>query len=52
MKATLVKNSGENSDSIPYFLDLEIVTETVDAGTVFKIPVSVKLEGKSEVCIQ
>ncbi len=45
MKATLKKNSGENSKTIPYFLDLEIVTETVDAGTVFTIPVYAEFNG-------
>jgi hypothetical protein len=47
MKVTLKKNSGENSESIPYFLDLEIVTETVDAGTVFNIPVYAEFNGQS-----
>ena len=45
MKATLEQNSGENSESIPYFIALEIVTETVDAGTVFNIPVTVEISG-------
>ncbi|MBE2223534.1 MAG: hypothetical protein IAF02_18480 [Anaerolineae bacterium] len=48
MKATLEQNSGENSDSIPYFVALEIVTETVDAGTVFNIPVTVELSSKGK----
>lgn len=48
MKATLEQNSGENSESIPYFVALEIVTETVDAGTVFHIPVTVELSSKGK----
>lgn len=48
MKATLEQNSGENSESIPYFVALEIVTATVDAGTVFNIPVTVELSSKGK----
>jgi len=49
MKVTLEQNNGENSDSIPFFLNLEIVTETVDASTNFNIPVSVQLEGSEKL---
>lgn len=48
MKATLEQNSGENSESIPYFVALEIVTATVDAGTVFNVPVTVELSSKGK----
>jgi len=42
MKVQLKQNSGENAEAVPFFLELEIVTETVDADTLFSIPVSVE----------
>jgi hypothetical protein len=45
MKVQLKQNSGENAEAVPFFLELEIITETVDADTVFLIPVGVKYTG-------
>jgi hypothetical protein len=55
MKATLIRNTAENSEAVPYFVTVEIVTKTVDAGTVFQIPIGVDYNGHGktftfEVC--
>ncbi|MBK8989000.1 MAG: hypothetical protein IPM39_23500 [Chloroflexi bacterium] len=45
MKAALVRNSSEYAETIPYYVELEVLTRTVDAGSVFRIPVGVVYQG-------
>ena len=45
MKITLEKNRGADTEKIPYFARIEIVTLTIDAGAVFEVPVYVNAVG-------
>ncbi len=56
MKVKLERNTGSDSPTIPYFIELEVVHSTIDAGSVFQIPVTIKytVSGKkiftAEIC--
>lgn len=39
MKAELICNQGANAEAVPYIVRLEILTRTIDAGSVFEIPI-------------
>ena len=49
MKITVEGNSGAGGERIPYYARVEIVTITVDAGSVFEIPVYVSDAGQRKV---
>ena len=55
MKVWLERNTGENSEEIPHFICVEIITLTIDARSVFKVPVHTSYQGQKkrfsvEVC--
>lgn len=41
MRATLERNTGADTEQVPYTIVIEVVTWTIDAGTSFRIPVYV-----------
>jgi hypothetical protein len=45
MKAELISNEGVDAAQIPYTVRLEILTRTVDAGSVFEMPVRLDYSG-------
>lgn len=49
MKITVERNGGVDSERIPYYARIEIVTVTVDAGSVFQVPVYVSYAGRQKV---
>ncbi len=49
MKITLTQNSSIDTDRISYYARIEIQTVTVDAGTVFEVPVYVNHAGLNKV---
>ncbi len=42
MKAKLVRNTGSDSENAPYFVELDIVNATIDAGSTFTVPVEIQ----------
>jgi hypothetical protein len=49
MNITLTENTGADTDRIPYYARIEIETVTIDAGTVFDVPVYVNYVGLNKV---
>jgi hypothetical protein len=49
MNITLTENTGADTDRIPYYARIEIETVTIDAGTVFEVPVYVNYSGLNKV---
>ena len=49
MKITVERNSGADSGTIPYYARIEIVTVTVDAGSVFHVPVYAAYVGQQKM---
>jgi hypothetical protein len=49
MNITLTENTGADTDRIPYYARIEIETVTIDAGTVFDVPVYVNYTGLDKV---
>lgn len=45
MKISLERNTAEDSEKRPYFIQVEVVTATIDAGTTLEIPVNVEFLG-------
>lgn len=54
MRVTIEQNSGNNSQAVPYFANLDIATITVDFNTRFQVPITRPTHGKTnfsaEVC--
>ena len=49
MKIKLIENNGANTDRIPYYAQIEIQTATIDAGSIFDVPVHVNHYGLKKV---
>lgn len=49
MKITIERNTAVNSDQVPYIARVEIVTSTVDAGSIFDIPIFVAHQGTQKL---
>lgn len=45
MQITLARNLDDNREQVPYLLNVEMVTITMDAGHVFHVPVAVNYKG-------
>ena len=45
MKVSLERNTQEDSEKVPYTIQLEVVTATINAGEVINIPVNVEYSG-------
>lgn len=48
MKITLEKNTRAESEDIPYKAMIQIVTATIDAGTMFEVPIRVEKLGQTK----
>lgn len=48
MKLWLERNTGDNSEEVPHFANIEIITLTIDSGAIFKVPVHAKYLGQKK----